>query len=142
MKNGRFTSTSKLSRKAFALIEAARNENIDKARDLIERGQSVNVDNVGWTPIMWAVYTDNIEMISLLLKHKARVDYYNQDRNTAFHFCISNHACKLLLEHGASVNVSNSTGITPLMQAVKLDADMVTFLLVRGARVKQSCNMG
>ncbi len=59
---------------ADELVAAVRKNDLDGARDLLQRGADVNEKNPhGITPVMWAEGVD-VEMVRLLLDHGARTD--------------------------------------------------------------------
>lgn len=92
----------------------------------------------GRFPLNDALYRDNIEMVELLLEHRADVNakYGNQ---SPLHAAVSRHNSKmaqLLLEHGANVHSGGPYGQSCLHVAVLWkNIDMVWLLLECGADV-------
>lgn len=77
-------------------------------------------DRMDRTKLMYAVIDKDINLIKNLIK---RCDVNKQDRKgwTALHFAAQEYHCgivKLLLEHGASIDIEDANGNTPLWQAV------------------------
>ena len=109
------------------------NENTWKLEDAKEAGNDLNpVDGgkivgggrSGRSRLLWAAFTNRVELIdSLLLQPNVDVNAKDQRNNTALH-----HACclpdgnaiiaKLLAAPGILLNEENQTGKTPIMMAV------------------------
>ncbi|MDH3638911.1 MAG: ankyrin repeat domain-containing protein [Gammaproteobacteria bacterium] len=86
---------------------------------LISRGADINSQDVyRWTPMMRAVYENRIEIVRLLLNQEnIDVDRAAEKEITALHLAASqgySDIARLLVEHGAQVNVKDAAGRTPL----------------------------
>ncbi|KAK2768721.1 hypothetical protein FQN54_000577 [Arachnomyces sp. PD_36] len=77
----------------------------------------------GQTMLHYAIMDENMEMVSLLVKHMQFFDDKTPNGQTALHLAVglSNKQCaQLLVEAGASLNVVNDLGETPLQHARRL----------------------
>ncbi|SPM44470.1 ankyrin repeat-containing protein 09 [Orientia tsutsugamushi] len=75
-----FINEKKLQSQLFASISLG---DVDKAKQAIVRGAKLNyTDSSGKTPLHLAIYSNNEEMIKLLLKHGADVDYTDSSGKT------------------------------------------------------------
>jgi serine/threonine-protein phosphatase 6 regulatory ankyrin repeat subunit B len=106
---------------------------------LLEKNVDVNVaDDLGNTPLMFAVSGNNDDIVTLLIERKAAVNARNKKQETALLQAAENgHAriVNLLLESGADFRVRNENGLTPLLVAVQAfnpQASVVELLLAKG----------
>ncbi|UYV60290.1 hypothetical protein LAZ67_1000736 [Cordylochernes scorpioides] len=135
-----------------ALHECSKFGHVDTARVLIEAGAEVNrKDYRSSTPLVLAILGEHIEMVKLLLESGANVNTKEITKmlvkagaetdariDTSYSTCL--HAIRkiniadILLRNGATINIQNSIGDTPLHRAVDIwDAKTVKFLLSKGA---------
>ncbi|MDA8017993.1 MAG: ankyrin repeat domain-containing protein [Thermoanaerobaculia bacterium] len=90
---------------------------------LIEHGADVNIKNSdGETPLLWAAYNGDVELVELLLSKNARLQRagHGFDRKSPLHMaCEYQHpeVVRLLLAAGAKVDETCSGGRTPLILA-------------------------
>ncbi len=90
------------------------------AKALLEAGASPDPDCVDYTPLMMAVFQENMELVSLLYKKGADINRKTKWGKTALHLSIRNHrsvAFSFLIKHGAAVNQADYAGLTPLHYA-------------------------
>jgi nucleoside phosphorylase len=96
-------------------------------------------DNLGRTPLPWAVYRGHRDMVALLLDHGARVNSKDRSRLTAFHIAVTTEhedIVALLLDRNAYLEAEAESGETPLIRAIGAESKaIVQLLLERGARV-------
>ena len=107
-----------------ALHFAASEGHLETARLLLERGADVNSqNNEGLTPLQQAsqgMREGCLDIVCLLLEHRADWDPGDNCKNTALHLAASNghlEAARILLERGANIDFRNNGGLTPLQQA-------------------------
>lgn len=121
------------------LDRAINRQNYQLVEKLLNEGANPNErDQFGSSPLEWAVDKDDTLMINILLNHGADI----QSRcptlgGSLIGHCVSINrfiAAKYLIEHGLSVDLPDSSGITPLIQSIFLgNIQMIFFLLNNGA---------
>ncbi|OWZ22471.1 hypothetical protein PHMEG_0002814 [Phytophthora megakarya] len=133
---------------------------------LFDMGADVNMRNRRLTtPLHMAVNKVRLKMVNLLLEEgQADVNVADYQNNTALLLLaamttsdmdeyvsdnddedesVQVQMAKLLLEHGADVNVANTASATPLHHAMRrYDFDLVDVLLANGADVNQRNRFG
>jgi ankyrin repeat protein len=118
----------------FELCKSGAPEEISAA---IKNGADINaLDSDGWTPLMFAVYRSDPEVISVLLNAGADIDA--TVLNTAIYGINSLEVpiISLLLEHGANINEREEGASTFLMEAVRHgNPELISFLVKAGADV-------
>jgi len=111
---------------------------------LLEHGADPNPVNKGdgSSALHVAAYDKNLQLIKLLVEHKADVNLKNLKVFTPLHFAVSNgdiDTIKYLVEHGADVNAVTSLGGTALyIAAGKGNLDVVKYLVEHGADVTKA----
>lgn len=122
-----------------AIHRAAKAGNLELVRLLLARGARIDArDHSGEQPIHYAAASGNVELIRFLLdagvKVDARSDYGRQPLHLAAGWGRLG-AARFLLERGAAINAcADAIYGTPLHEAAG-HAEMVSFLLARGANV-------
>jgi ankyrin repeat protein len=134
-----------LAASAGALAQARLADSIQRgeraaALDLIESGADVNeTQGDGTTPLHWAVYAVDAELVGTLLERGARADVANSYGSTPLAEAVKLGdvgLARALLDAGADVESPNGDGQTALMLAARAGALAVAQLLVeRGADV-------
>jgi quinoprotein dehydrogenase-associated probable ABC transporter substrate-binding protein len=115
---------------------------------LDSKGSDANfADRNGWTPLMWASWGDNPQMLNLLLKHGAKLDATDVDGLTPMAIASQNGKIKsamALLAAGADVNAPVAKGAyTPLMlAAIAGSSDLADSLIQHGAKVNATNSGG
>jgi ankyrin repeat protein len=109
---------------ATPLSVAARNGYVYTVRALLEAGADVNLpDNEGITPLMAAIIRGRVvdlslaRMVTLLLLRGADPNQQDKNGNTALHHAVETSmidAIPILIEYGASLEIANNQGQTPL----------------------------
>lgn len=109
---------------------------------LLNYGANVNIQNkVGYTALMDAVEANNLDLIRLLLAHRANPDLKEYEvGETALFIAVEDESLEavkiLILEGKANINLQDEIGNTALMNAINNDNNnMVEFLLENGADV-------
>lgn len=127
------------------LFQAIRNNNLDFLKHNVNKANLETRDGRGATLLMHAAAYGSIETMKMLLDAGADVNAANDFNVTALLWCSRDAAkARLLIEHGANVNVQSKQGRTPLMLASIRDggSDIVALLLSKGADVKVKDNRG
>lgn len=132
------------------LHEACKWNSASQVPALLVNGSDVNAsDKYGSTPLHIASYSFDETILRLLLENKCSaptLDIKNNSGNTPLHVaCLTmamgcgaggcTDAVKLLLEHGASINIQNNHGQTPMAIAIRRNMNISKLLLERGADV-------
>ena len=104
--------------KEFPLHEAVELGDIDKIRNLLKGGLSIEEKNqFGATPLQLATVSGELEIVKILIKFGANPDGYNFSKQTALHFAALNGFDKIaeeLIKSGAKVNPVDDEYWTPL----------------------------
>lgn len=92
-----------------------------------------------FTPLCFAVYNGNDELVEILIKRGAEVNPTPDVTFTPLYIALRKENVKiarLLIENGADVNKKGSSGLTPLFTAVfQGDLEMAKLLVANGANV-------
>lgn len=109
---------------ATALMIAAHSNKNDVMKVLIDRGADVNAtDKYGWTSLMLAARQGHLKIVQALLNRSGiNIDAKNIKGLTALIFAIlygKADVAKVLIHHGADVNLAKNDGWTPLMSAAQ-----------------------
>lgn len=130
-----------------ALYQASENGHIKIVKELLDMGLSANDDWGGNPPLQAAVFGGRTDVVEFLLERGADVNAVSRGGYTALHVAARSQADNTpeivwrLLGAGASVNVQNQDGDTPLMSAIG-NRDIALMLLDSGANVKLVNNGG
>jgi uncharacterized protein len=124
----------------FPLVDAAKNQDHKKVRDLL--GQHVDVNmraDDGSTALLWAAHWNDLETAAALLRAGADANAANDFRMTPLsQACVNGSAplVEALLKAGANPNMAIGTGETPLMTCAKSgSAETVRTLIAHDAAV-------
>ncbi|KAK7110344.1 serine/threonine-protein phosphatase 6 regulatory ankyrin repeat subunit C-like [Littorina saxatilis] len=117
------------------LIYAAQHDERETVKTILQQfSKTVNLDKTdyaNYTALAYAACGNNFQLCSLLLNAGARPDV---NSTSPLFLAVSNNASdaliQLLISHGASVNVSNSDGLTALAAAAKTRRPNIVFLLI------------
>jgi ankyrin repeat protein len=105
---------------ADEIHEAAKSGDLAKLRSLLDKDPKLLYvqDEVGKTPLHWAVGRGQIEAVKLLLDtYHVDVNVRNKNDGTPLHVAASQaqpEAAKILIAHGADVNARTRNDSTPL----------------------------
>lgn len=84
---------------------------------LINAGADVNARNKNQTPLIAALMGRHTDIVEILLKNKANLDFRFQKGLSPVHISVIKRdpkSLKLLIDHGATVNARDENGLTPL----------------------------
>jgi hypothetical protein len=102
---------------------------------------NLNVDQDGYTPLMWATYNGNVELVKLFLKGGAYVNTRNRNNGFTVLMYVTGpggirdcnpQIAEILLEAGADPNVHAANSLTA-MEVVVGDKRLVLLLIKYGA---------
>lgn len=121
------------------LANAAAAENLEIAEMLLEAKAKTELPGLSLTPMMFAAFAGNGEMIRLLVRHGADVNYAMKDSGqSALTSAITAgkpEMVRLLIELKANVNQKTPDGDTPLKMARNGDQeDVARMLIAAGAK--------
>lgn len=138
---------SALAQSSAPLADAA--EKLDRAQigTLLKQGANVNAAQAdGMTALHWTVYSDDLQLTTLLIKAGANAKAANRYGVTPLSLACTNgntDIVKLLLKAGADANTTRPGGETALMIAARTGKPgPVTALLARGADVNAKDRKG
>lgn len=129
------------------LIVASLNGHFAVVELLVQAGADVNKPSVwGYTPLMGAAGTDS-KIVDYLLEHGANVNAREiaQGYTPLIFACLNRSEAdvRILIEHGADVDVTDKQGRSPLMIACLMnDIKIVSLLLDHGANKNAISNDG
>lgn len=137
----------------YMLVEAVRNGNMPRVKELLLKGTNVNCvcnytipyetyyyTRESCTPINVACDSGNIEMARFLIEKGADVNTKNDAGMTPLMGNNNPDFVRLLIEKGADVNVKDVSGLTPLHMAQ--NSGIAGFLIASGADVNARDEVG
>lgn len=122
-----------------ALAKAAGDGNIKKIEQLVKEGVSVNASGTqGATPLFWAMH--DVDGFKKLLELGADPNVVYADGNSVMLAAVTlkdRRILKAALDHGGNPNLAagDSTGRTPIFEAMSVGIDVVDLLLKHGANI-------
>jgi hypothetical protein len=132
------------------LVAALTGNHFQTAELLHQNGADPNVrgDDES-TPLQSAAYDGNLRIVQELIKYNADINAGDYEGDTAIYDASRGHTLdcpnivRLLLEHGADVDVRQNEGLTPLhMASMKGALEVARVLLEHGADVQAEDNRG
>ena len=130
--------------KRTALHIAAAKGNLAITEKLLDHGAAIDVgDDTNWTPLHVAAFRHREDIVRLLIARGANLDIQTTDSHKTALFLATQlmqtteqntEVAALLLENGASPNIQNTEGLTPLHNVVEYgQKGLMTLLLQNGA---------
>ena len=96
----------------IAILDASRAGDVDRVRELLDAGTDPNCPDVfsGHTPLHYALATDNVALVELLLNGGAGIEHSNNNtHSTPLESAVISHGInmvRLLLSRGAKSDVT------------------------------------
>lgn len=115
-----------------ALTLASYSGNEEIVAFLVDKVETVNGNSKYGSPLMAATVKGNINIVKLLLKHKADVAIADANKITALHYAAmfkSKEIVKLLINAGADANLKDSNGKSALDHAKTLKEEEIIKIL-------------
>ena len=115
---------------------------VEAAKVLLDWGAEINAQHIegGSTPLHYAVTTNRLEMVELLLSRGANVNATFRSGSTALHIAANRGfvpIAEVLIRKGALVDARDASGAAPIDEAAwRGYAEMVQFLIDHGADPK------
>ena len=140
-----FTNSVELIKEELGklLWKAVDEENVDEIKEMLENcgayvDEACKLEGYeGWTTLFLAAHKNNVQVAKLLCDSQANVDVRCEDGRSAVSVAVQTGRKEVLLcliTEGASVNIADLNGNTPLLLAVKAgDLPLVQILLHAGA---------
>lgn len=110
-----------------SLLQEAGRGDLERVRSILDHGVGVNDANeIGYTPLMSAARSYQVEIVSFLIERGADVKAVDSDGQSVLHAAVGESpsqperqatCVKMLLEAGADGNITTPSGDTPLMHA-------------------------
>jgi len=113
--------------------------NNDKVMKLLSEFGIDSCDSYLRTPLMWATFYNNIELLDLLIKNGANMNHQDRNGYCALHFAGQQKhfdSAKLLIDNGANINLTDIHGNSPISTAIfnsKGDYKLVRLYVLNGA---------
>jgi len=133
---------------AEEIHDAAKQGNLEKVRALVDQEPALVAakDKGGQTPLHWAAFSGNLDLIRYLLDKGAAIDAKNARGLTPLAFTAIQgriQAGGLLIERGADINARNAINMTPLIIAAEQGAvELAKKVIAAGADVGVESQIG
>jgi ankyrin repeat protein len=120
--------------KFTTIFQALATNDTEVVTSQLKSGTHVDTqDTNGWTPLMYALGSNNYELARILVEdYKANVNLVENWGISPLMIAVNNgHVgnVKMLLEHSANVNIQDKKGQTALMLALKSGDYIITSIL-------------
>lgn len=111
-----------ITKKVSPLWIAAQNNKEDTVHTLVAHTAHVNFHHLtnGESCLFPAIATGNLQLVSFLIRHGAKINITDSAGNTPLHKAAQGNFVeigKLLISLGAEINIQNHSGVTPLHRA-------------------------
>ncbi|XP_057320544.1 putative ankyrin repeat protein RF_0381 [Microplitis mediator] len=117
--------------------------NYNMAEYLINNGACVNTSYNDKTPLQIAVRSENKEIVTLLIKNKAEVNFISESGITALGVAVEKdnfELVRMLVNIGANINLSSDEGYSPLQHAIINGSYRIAKYLINcGANINAIC---
>lgn len=131
----------------MGLLEAVREGNLARVKELIDAGEDVN-DLYGMAQrclVDFAAEGGNTPIIQALIDAGADVNLNGFTHHTALHMAAAmgyQEIAEMLIRHNASLSIRDSDGCTPAMSALKYDhQDLAELLFDYEERINQAASL-
>ncbi len=118
----------------YPLHQAVKCNDLPSVERLLQDHDVNERDDDKYTPLMKAAARDNGEVLKLLLEKKADVNLADKRwGQTALHFAAfegSDDCARMLVNHGANVNLRDRDNDTPVMLAIRFHRDDIAQMLL------------
>ncbi len=117
----------------------------DVAETLLSRGAAVNslTGPLGRTPLHHGLFADSPETVRVLLEAGADANTADRHGSRPLHDVDSVAMCKLLMEHGAELDLGDEPADTALHAAARFgNVEMLAFLLQEGQQIERRNRYG
>lgn len=130
-----------------SLWDGIERNNLEKVKACLNSGADINskTGKYGYTPLIYAVKQNRVDMVELLLKAKPNLNVADSNGRCAIHYAASDGNWKiweLIANSGADVNVKDSASRTPLMYLEQDCLDRAELLVKLGANVDARTDTG
>lgn len=129
-----------LANESDTLMNALKNDDINKAKELIMSGVNINTRNIiGETPLMEAAEKGYTEIVELLLNKRVNINISNVKNITALSKAAYNghtDIVKLLVNADATLNIRDRDGKTALTYAFENEYKDIVKILKKAGAVK------
>lgn len=126
----------------LTIVTLVEHKMIDAIKVLLISAYNVNYLIRGQTPLHFAIRNQDLNLVRLLVKHNADIEFKDKYKETALNCAVrsgNNDIIKYLLEQGADVNTQASDSSTPLEYALHhRDIESVHLLEKYGAILSRS----
>jgi len=124
------------------------NGNIEDLKVLLKELGIDATDGYSRTALLWTAFYGNLEMLAWLIENGANINHQDKNGYSALHFAAQEKRIRiadLLLKHGASLELRDNHGNTPLWTAVfnaRKDYELVKLYLKSRANLDNVNNFG
>lgn len=134
-------------RNGSPLYMAARYNKLDVAKVLIFSGADTNLKSVQFTPLHMAALNGSSDVLSLLIKHHARINAVDANGNTPLHKTTNFNSilcAQILIRNGADRTKKNNKGKTAwdLAKENKCKPTLIKLLVPKGKKIRKSLGTG
>lgn len=103
------------------------------AEYLLNNGADINAKGGEWsqTPLSYAVFYNDENMITLLLDHGANPNITGRDGRTPLYIAHSGYVCSLLLDKGANLHFASGDDLSPFHAAICFSNEEIVSVMLR-----------